>query len=58
MTRIEVSADTVEALGAALARVADDLAWQAVRSSEQTDKGTRTGCADGALTGVASPRPR
>jgi len=53
-----VSPDTVEALGAALARVADDLAWQAVRSSEQTDKGTRTGCADGALTGVASPRPR
>jgi hypothetical protein len=36
MTRIEVSADTVEALGAALARVADDLAWQAVRSCEQT----------------------
>lgn len=36
MTRIEVSPDTVEALGAALARVADDLAWQAVRSSEQT----------------------
>lgn len=35
MTRIEVSADTVEALGAALAQVADDLAWQAVRSSEQ-----------------------
>ena len=34
MTRIEVSADTVEALGAALAQVADDLAWQAVRSSE------------------------
>jgi hypothetical protein len=35
MTRIEVSADTVEALGVALAQVADDLAWQAVRSSEQ-----------------------
>ena len=35
MTRIEVSAETVEALGSALAQVADDLAWQAVRTSEQ-----------------------
>jgi hypothetical protein len=36
MTRIEVSTDTIVTLGAALAEVADDLAWQAVRSSEQT----------------------
>ena len=35
MTRIEVSADTIVELGAALTEVADDLQWHAVRSSEQ-----------------------
>ena len=35
MTRIEVSADTIAALGAALMEVADDLEWHALRSSEQ-----------------------
>lgn len=36
MTRIEVNSDTIVALGASLREVADDLLWQAVRSSEQT----------------------
>ncbi len=35
MTRIEVSADTIVALGAALTDVADGLEWHALRSSEQ-----------------------
>jgi hypothetical protein len=35
MTRIEVDADAILALGDALAGVADDLSWQARYSSEQ-----------------------
>lgn len=35
MTRIEVSPDTITALGIALTEVAGDLQWHAVRSMEQ-----------------------